>query len=71
MYILKSACMMIEADAFPAGWLVTVRCVTLWLRVIMNPLFEGRILWTAALETTKSSEGWMKNLKVPGVLQLV
>ena len=52
-----------EADAFPVVWLPRVRCDTLWLKVMTNPLFEGRILRAAVLEAAKSGGGWMKNLK--------
>ena len=48
---------MMETDAFPVVWLVSVRCVTFWLRVMTNPLFEGRILRAAALEAAKSGGG--------------
>ena len=42
-----------------------------WLKVMTNPMFEGRILRAAALATAKSGGGWMKNLKkMHGVLWL-
>ena len=43
--------------------------MTFWLRVMMNALFEERILGAAV---AKSGGGWMKNMqKMPGVLRLV
>ena len=37
-----------------------MRCVAFWLRVMTNPMFEGRILRAIALVAPKR---WMKNLK--------
>ena len=39
-----------EADAFPVVWLVSIRCVAFWFKVLTNPLHEGRILIAAPLE---------------------
>ena len=64
--------LMIEANAFPVVWLARMRCVVFWLKVMMNPMFEGRILRAAALAAAKSGGGWMKNLKkMHGLLWLV
>lgn len=40
-------------DAFLVGWFVRGECVTFWLRVTTNPLFEGKILCIAALEAAR------------------
>ena len=55
--------LMIEADAFPVVWLARMRCVAFWLKVMTNPMFEGRILRAVALVAADSGGGWMKNLK--------
>ena len=55
--------LMIEADAFPVVWLARMRCVAFWLKVMTNPMFEGRILRAVALVVADSGGGWMKNLK--------
>ena len=36
---------------------------SLWLKVKINPMFEGGILRAAALVVDKSGGGWMKDLK--------
>ena len=43
---------------FPVDWLVRVRRVTFWWRVTTNPLFEERILMTAALKVAKCGDRW-------------
>ena len=63
--------LMTEVEAFPVVWLTRMRCVAFWLKVMTNPMFEGRILRAAALAAAKSGGGWMKNLKKNAWVTLV
>ena len=48
---------MVEADAFPVVWLARMRCVAFWLKVMTNPMFEGKSLMAAVL-IGDSQEWW-------------
>ena len=55
--------LLMEADAMPIAWLARVRCAAFWLKILSNPLYEGRILKVAAMEAMKCGGSWIMKLK--------
>ena len=54
--------LLMEADAFPVVWLVRVRCVAFWFKVLSSPLYDGRTLRGAALEAMECGGSWIMKL---------